>query len=110
MNYQELTDLQWQALEPLFPHPVKRGRGKPHAAWRSVLNSILFVLAAGAKWDALPQNPSFAPKSVAHRWYKAWRSDGLLDQILASLQLPYELKFPATRRRLPKRELAVAVS
>ncbi len=106
MNYQTLTDLQWQVLEPFFPNPVKRTRGKPHTAWRKVLNSILFVLATKTKWDALPKHPEFASKSAAHRWYKVWKADGFLDQVLSKLQdlsmLANDIKFPSTRMRMPK--------
>ena len=106
MNNQLLTDLQWQLLEPLFPNPVKRGRGKPHTAWRMVLNSILFVLSTRSKWEALPKHPEFASKSAAHRWFKIWKANGFLDQVLSKLQefsmLANELEFPATRTRTPK--------
>ena len=105
-NYQLLTDLQWQILEPFFPIPIKRGRGKPHTPWRKVINSILFVLATKTKWEALPKEEHFASKSAAHRWFKIWTKSGLLDQMLAKLQelqmLASELKFPSTRVRLPK--------
>jgi transposase len=108
MNFQTLTDLQWQVLEPLFPNPVKRGRGKPHTSWRMVMNAILFVLATRSKWEALPKLPEFASKSAAHRWYKIWKANGFLYQILDKLQdlsmLASELKFPATRTRTPKSE------
>lgn len=106
MNYQNLTDLQWQVLEPFFPTPIKRTKGKPHTPWRKVLNAILFVLATGGKWDALPKQEEFASKSAAHRWYKVWRGSGLLDQILSKLAdlslLASELKFPRTRNRSQK--------
>ena len=103
MDYQTLTDLQWQILEPFFPNPVKRGRGKPHTAWRMVLNAILFVLSSRTKWEALPKHPEFASKSAAHRWYKIWKASGFLDEVLGKLKelslLASELKFPATRVR-----------
>lgn len=106
MQNQPLTDLQWQVLEPLFPNPVKRGRGKPHTAWRKVLNSILYVLCTKSKWEALPKDEAFASKSASHRWFKIWKKTGFLDQILSKLQelsmLASELKFPSTRMRLPK--------
>ena len=115
MNYQALTDLQWQVLEPLFPNPVKRGRGKPHTAWRMVLNAILFVLSTRTKWEALPKHPDFASKSAAHRWYKIWKANGFLDEVLHKLQdlsmLASELKFPSTRMRMPKMEQeSIAIS
>lgn len=106
MNYQALTDLQWQLIEPLFPKPEKRGRGKPHTSWRKVINSILYVLATKTKWEALPKTEEFASKSAAHRWYKVWKSSGLLDEVLMKLKelsgLTSDLKFPKTRNRLPK--------
>ena len=102
MGFQMLTDLQWQVLEPLFPNPVKRGRGKPHAAWREVMNAILYVLVTGSKWCSLPSEPGFASKSVAHRWYKAWMGSGFLSEVLAKNQgfsmLAAELTFPPVRR------------
>lgn len=106
MTYQPITDLQWQLLEPLFPNPIKRGRGKPHTPWRKVLNSILYVLCTQEKWEALPKEDHFASKSASHRWFKIWKTNGFLNEILAKLQefsvLAGELKFPATRNRLPK--------
>lgn len=106
MNYQKLTDLQWQVLEPMFPNPVKRSRGKPHTPWRAVLNAILFILTTGSKWESLPKDPEFASKSAAHRWFKSWKGDGFLDQVLGKLKelsdMAMELTFPSTRERLPK--------
>jgi len=87
--YEPITEHQWLALESLFPKPIKRGRGKPHAPWRSVLNSILFILHTGVKWDALPkreENPHFAPKSVAHRWFCRWEKEGFLLHLLNKLE------------------------
>jgi transposase len=108
-TYEPITEHQWNALESLFPKPIKRGRGKPHAPWRSVLNSILFVLHTGSKWDALPkreENPLFAPKSVAHRWFCRWEKEGFLLQVLNSLAEPEALSTRASsmprRKRLSK--------
>lgn len=105
-NFQPLTDLQWQLLEPLFPKPLKRGRGKPHASWRALLNSILFVLLTKSKWCALPKNSEFASKSASHRWFFRWEKSGLLKQILEALQSFSELAsavtFPQRRMRLAR--------
>lgn len=111
--YEPLTDLQWQMLEPFFPTPVKRSRGKPHTPWRSVVNSILFVLFTGKKWDSLPNTPEFASKSAAHRWFKIWKASGLLDQVLNKLSelsgMVASLTFPRTRHRLPKADHTMAI-
>jgi transposase len=100
--YQPLTDEQWQLLEPFFPKPFKRGRGKPHAPWRNVLNSIFFILHTKLKWDALPKALEiFAPKSVAHRWFLRWDKEGFLHKILNSSEEFSSLA--ATIASLPRR-------
>jgi transposase len=112
-QFEPLTDLQWQILEPLFPMPIKRSRGKPHTPWRTVMNAILYVLFTGAKWDALPKTPEYSSKSAAHRWFKIWKASGFLDQILAKLNelslMVSSLSFPPTRQRMAK-EPTVAIS
>jgi transposase len=103
--FKSLTDDQWQLLAPHFPKPFKRGRGKPHAPWRNVLNSILYILHTGSKWDALPkreENPDFAPKSVAHRWFLRWEKEGFLMQLIAALGV--EANLAATVAGLPRRK------
>lgn len=103
-EFQLLTDEQWQNLEPLFPNPPKRGRGKPHASWRAVLNSILMVLLMKVKWSAIPKTADFATKSVSHRWFVLWEKNGLLNQILERVN--GHIAFPARRMRYPKPALA----
>jgi transposase len=106
--FEPLTDIQWQVLEAFFPTPAKRTRGKPHTPWRAVVNSILYVLFTGAKWEALPKRPEFSSKSAAHRWYKIWKANGLLDQMLGKMNelsvMVSGLVFPPTRQRLPKEQ------
>ena len=104
-NYVPLTDLQWQLLEPLFPNPVKRTRGKPHTPWRSVVNSILYILLTGLKWGSLPKDEAFATKSAAHRWFVLWEKNGFLKELVASYQamaeIASDIKLPRRRNRLP---------
>jgi transposase len=99
-NYELLTDIQWQLLEPLFPHPVKRTRGKPHTAWRSVVNSIFYILFSGMKWGSLPVAPEFATKSAAHRWFVIWDKNGFLQELLNKHQCAAtDIKLPHRRNR-----------
>ncbi len=104
-NYEPLTDLQWQILEPLFPHPAKRSRGKPHTAWRIVVNSILWVLCTAEKWGSLPKHPAFATKSAAHRWFMIWEKSGFLTELLNAYRsmtaIGAEIKLPPRRNRMP---------
>lgn len=104
-RFDPLTDLQWQILEPLFPRPAKRTRGKPHTAWRNVVNSILLVLLTGIKWGALPKDSAFATKSAAHRWFAIWDKNGFLNELLNAYKsltsIAAEIKLPPRRNRMP---------
>ena len=46
----DLTNEQWEVLEPMILEPVRRadGRGRPWRNSRDVLNGILWVLRTGA--------------------------------------------------------------
>ena len=46
----DLTDEQWEVLEPLIPVPARRadGKGRPWRDPRDVLNGILWVLRTAA--------------------------------------------------------------
>lgn len=78
-----MSDAQWSALQVLLPpEPVKRGRGMPHAPFRCIMNSILYVLITGSRWCDLPEAPHvFASKSSAHRWLLRWSEDGVLERM-----------------------------
>lgn len=106
MTYQPLTDREWRDLEPLFPSPLRRGRGKPHAPWRQVVNSILVVFTEGGKWHVIPKSPEFATKSVAHRWFALWEKNNFLGALLETYRNVTGqnicLATPRRRKRLKK--------
>ena len=47
----DLTDLEWELIQPLLPH---RPRGVPRVDDRWVLNGIFRVLRTGSPWRDLP--------------------------------------------------------
>jgi transposase len=51
----ELTDEQWNKIEPLLPKP-KRGKtgGRPSRDNRACFEGILWVVRCGARWKDLP--------------------------------------------------------
>jgi transposase len=84
MRRHQLTDGQWEAVEPLIPR--KRARtGRPPEDPREMLDGILWVLRTGAPWRDLPER--FGPWQTVYDYFSAWRKGGVFDRILHALQI-----------------------
>lgn len=78
----DLTDEQWQLLEPLLP-PAKAG-GRPRTTdLRQVVNGILYLVRSGCSWRMLPHD--FPPWSTVYDYYRHFRCDGTWQKIHDSL-------------------------
>ncbi len=85
-KFEGLNDFQWMLLESVMPkEPKKRSKGKPHASWRLVCNSIFWILITGSRWCDLPKGPQFGSRTTSHRWLGIWQDDGTLDKMLNAL-------------------------
>jgi putative transposase len=79
----DITDLQWQVVEPLLP-PAKRG-GRPRTVnLREVVNTLFYQARTGVPWDFLPHD--LIPKSTAWDYFVAWQ-DGTWQQIVDALRV-----------------------
>ena len=81
----DLTDSEWQVLQPLLPPPAKRGRPRARD-WREILNGIFYLLRSGCAWRMLPKE--FGPWSTVHDYYRRWRLQGVWEQINHTLRQP----------------------
>ena len=81
----ELTDEQWERLQPLVP-PQRTGKpGRPPRDHRRMINGMLWIAKTGVPWRDLPER--YGPwHSVASRFYR-WRRAGHWGRILAALQI-----------------------
>ena len=70
----DLTDDEWQILEPLIPKPKPTGRPIEHAR-RNILNAIFYLNRSGCQWSMLPKD--FPPKSTVFDCFSAWCQSGL---------------------------------
>jgi transposase len=85
-RFEGLTDLEWRLFEDIFPkEPEKRERGMPHAPFRHVLNTLLYILIIGCRWCDVPKGENWASKSAAHRWLKRWGADRTLESLQARI-------------------------
>jgi transposase len=81
----EITDAQWEFLEPQLPKS-KATTGRPPADARLMVNGLMWILRTGAPWRDLPAE-RFGPWQTVYHYRNAWRADGTLDKILLSLQV-----------------------
>jgi putative transposase len=79
----DLTDAQWECMEPHVPPPNNRGRPRAHSS-REILNAVFYVLKSGCAWRLLPRN--FPPWETVYWWFRRWRIDGTFEQLNAALR------------------------
>jgi len=83
MRRGELTDKQWQRLQPLLP-PEKPKTGRPNLSHRQIINGILWVLRTGAPWRDIPERYG-TWSTLSSRFYR-WRRAGIWDRLWTTIQ------------------------
>lgn len=68
----DLKDREWEVIAPLMPEPSSLGRPR-EVDLRAVVNAILYILATGCQWRALPKD--FPPRSTVQGYFYRWRDD-----------------------------------
>ena len=48
----DLSDAEWELVQPLFPPPATRGRPRRHSP-RTILDAIFYLVRAGGAWRLL---------------------------------------------------------
>jgi putative transposase len=72
----DLTEAQWQLIEPLVP--VKEGQGRPtELDLRRVIDAVLYICRTGCQWRSLPHD--FPAWTSVRYYFDKWKADGTLD-------------------------------
>lgn len=69
----DLTDGEWLVVARFMPERSRLGRPR-EVDLRSVVNAILYILATGCQWRALPRE--FPARSTVQGYFYRWRDDG----------------------------------
>ncbi len=73
MSSTDLTDAQWEVIEPLLP--TNKGRGRPlKLDLRTILNAIWYVVRTGCQWRNLPSDFPKWPSVYSH--FRKWAKNG----------------------------------
>ena len=83
MRRHEVTDDQWDRLEPLLP-PERPATGRPNKDHRTILNGILWILRTGAPWRDLPER--YGNWKTIYSRFRRWQAAGVWERILTEIQ------------------------
>jgi len=79
----DLTDRQWQLIEPYVPRPKPGGRPARYSR-RDIVNAILYQARNGCVWRALPHD--LPPYRIVFHYFRGWQRDGTWDRIHDTLR------------------------
>jgi transposase len=80
----DLTDEEWAIIAPVdrlwrSTPPAKSGGNKRSIDVRAVVNGVMYILATGCQWAALPKD--LPPRSTVNDYLRRWDDDRTLDRI-----------------------------
>lgn len=78
----DTTDAEWLLLSFFLPAPSRIGRPR-EVDLRMVMNAILYILATGCQWRALPKD--FPPRSTIQYYFYLWRDQRIWRRINLAL-------------------------
>jgi putative transposase len=79
----DLTDAQWEILEPLVPAPKLGPQPVKHTR-REILNAIFYVNRTGCQWRMLPHD--FPKWQLVYSYFRQWKRDGTWQRISDALR------------------------
>jgi transposase len=79
----DLTDEQWEIIEPMLPLIKEPGRIPKHP-FRDVVDAILYIDRSGCSWRQLPVD--FPPWQTVYGWFRQWKRRGVTERILQELR------------------------
>jgi len=78
----DMTDAEWLLLSFFVAAPCHLGRPR-EVDLRAVMNAILYILATGCQWRALPKD--FPPRSTVQYYFYLWRDQRIWRRINLAL-------------------------
>lgn len=81
-NHYQIPVKLWKILKKHLPkQPKVRGRGRPPADNRDVINGIWHVLWTGCQWKSIQKEWFEVSSSVLHERFQTWQEQGLFEKL-----------------------------
>jgi transposase len=78
----DLSDAQWERMQPLIPPPKPGGR-PARVSRRELVNAIRSLVRNGCTWRALPHD--FPCHQTVYYYFRRWQEDGTWQRVHAAL-------------------------
>jgi putative transposase len=79
----DLSDAEWNYIEPHLPASKEHGRPRIHSP-REILDAIFYLLRSGCQWRLLPHD--FPRWPTVYHYFRKWRMDGTWEGINRALR------------------------
>lgn len=80
----DLTDAEWQLIEPLLPAPSSIGHPR-NVELRDVVEAIFYLQREGCTWRALPDD--FPAWQTVYGYLRLWQQLGIWQQVHDALRM-----------------------
>jgi transposase len=91
----DLTDAEWQILEPLLPAEKPGGRHRLYPM-REIINGLRYLLRSGCAWRLLPHD--FPHWRAVYEYFRVWKKDGTWLEIHDYLHEQLREKMPREKQ------------
>lgn len=79
-KFHQISDALWKRIDLVLPiYKRSRKGGRPRLPMRKVVGGILYVLATGSQWKAMPEQ--FGSGSAIHAYFQEWVKRGVFEQL-----------------------------
>ena len=75
----DISDEQWELIEPLLPEVKTAGRREKHPR-RAAVDAILYAVRTGCAWRALPAD--FPPWQTVYWYFNQWEQARVTEKVL----------------------------
>ena len=80
----DLTALQWDDIEHLFPRPKSNAGRKRVYDRKDLVDAVFYLARTGCPWRSLPHD--FPPWKTVSYYFYTWRDAGVWEQVHNALR------------------------
>lgn len=88
-KFHQVPDALWERIDLVIPAYTKSPKGgRPRLSMRNVVSGILYVLATGCQWKAMPKE--FGSGSAIHAYFQEWVGLGVFERLWELVLTEYD--------------------